>query len=377
MEKISRLSALRQQLTASTPLLPALRGGHTQTLLGHILPSLSRKEFTLSEAHTLSLADGDKLVGHVGPTSPAARGWLHIFHGLSGDVDSVYMPRAAVAAAQAGFNTMLWNHRGCGLGRRLAMAPYHSGRSDDIARVVQWAKRQWPNTQHGILGFSLSANAACLLAAGIVPAFKTMPLRAEEWHQIDGALPDFAIAVNPPFDLARASRRLSHEGSRLYGSRFVFDLLQLLDDRSAMTPTTDQQHILQKVARHARANLNLFSSVEEFDELYTSRAGGFENRQDYYAKASSGQYLSNTAIPLVVLSAEDDPITHGFSDLPTDFSTSAGLSDWIVLDRQESGGHMGYVDTPTLRGQLRAVTTPALHLQTWFERRLAMYLEQL
>lgn len=144
-----------------------------------------------------------------------------------------------------------------------------------------------------------------------------------------------------------------------------------------MTATTDQQRNLQKIARHARANLNFFSSVEQFDELYTSRAGGFENRQDYYAKASSGQYLSNAMLPLVVLSAEDDPITHGFSDLPTDFSTSYGRSDWIVLDRQESGGHMGYVDTPTLRGQLRAVATPTLHPQTWFERRLAMYLEQL
>ena len=377
MEKISRLSALRQQLTASAPLSPALRGGHTQTLLGHVLPSLSRQEFNLSKAHTLSLADGDKLVGHVGPASPAARGWLHIFHGLSGDVDSVYMPRAAVAAARAGFNTMLWNHRGCGLGRRLAMAPYHSGRSDDIARVIQWSKRQWPGTPHGVLGFSLSANATCLLAAGIVPALSTTPLTADEWHQIDGALPDFAIAVNPPFDLARASRRLSHEGSRLYGSRFVFDLLQLLDDRNAMTPTTDQQHDLKQIARHARANLNLFSSVEQFDDLYTSRAGGFEDRKDYYAKASSGQYLSNTALPLVVLSAEDDPITHGFSDLPTDFSTSSSSSDWIALDRQESGGHMGYVDAVTLRGQLRAVARPTLHPQTWFERRLAMYLEQL
>lgn len=378
MEKISRLSQLRQQLAATTPLSPALRGGHTQTLLGHILPSLSRQEFTLSKAHTLSLSDGDKLIGHIGPGSSASRGWLHIFHGLSGDADSVYMPRAAVAAAQAGFNTMLWNHRGCGAGRGLAMAPYHSGRSDDIARVIHWAKKQWPGAAHGVLGFSLSANAACLLAAGVVPAIKTTPLSSEEWSQIDGSLPDFAIAVNPPFDLAQASRRLSHESSRLYGSRFVFDLLQLLDDRKSMSPTTDQQRKLQKVAQHARANLNPLSSVEQFDELYTSRAGGFDSRQDYYAKASSGRYLSSTSLPLVVLSADDDPITHGFADLPTDFSPSSAASDWIVFDRQESGGHMGYVDTMTLRGQLRAVVLrPTLHPQTWFERRLAMYLEQL
>ena len=74
MEKISRLSLLRRQLAATTPLSPALRGGHTQTLLGHILPSLSRQEFALSKAHTLPLSDGDKLIGHIGPGSPAGRG---------------------------------------------------------------------------------------------------------------------------------------------------------------------------------------------------------------------------------------------------------------------------------------------------------------
>lgn len=378
MEKISRLAKLRQQIADSTPLLPVLRGGHAQTLIGHILPSLSRQEFDLFEMHTISLDDGDKLIGHIGPMGAAGKGWLHIFHGLSGDVDSVYMPRAAVAAAQAGFNTMLWNHRGCGDGRGLAMAPYHSGRSDDIARIIRWARQRWPNIPHGVLGFSLSANASCLLAAGVVPAIKTSPLSSDEWIQFGGALPDFAIAVNPPFDLARAAQRLSHEGSRLYGSRFVFDLLQLLDDRSAMTSTTERQRQLQEVARHARENLDIFSSVEQFDDLYTSRAGGFKDRFDYYRKASSGRYLSETLLPLVILSADDDPITRGFSDLPTDFSTETINAQWIVFDRQTSGGHMGYVDSMTLRGQLQAVLVrPTLHPQTWFEQRLRMYLEQL
>ncbi|MDX9730833.1 MAG: alpha/beta fold hydrolase [Bdellovibrionales bacterium] len=356
--------------------------GHTQTLLGHFLPAPSHRHVS-SPKHTSSLAkittsDGDTLVGlhfkHAPTNKTVARGVLHVFHGLSGSTDSGYMPRVAMAALGAGFDTILWNHRGCGPGRKQALAPYHSGRSDDLLRAVQWGRAFYEQTEaakhadfrHGVLGYSLSGNATCLMAARIVPAFDSMPLSQKFiQREIQGAMPDFAIAVNPPFDLGRASKRLTHQNARIYGQAFMKDLLISLQDRAHWTPENEQRRHLKELAAKAHRKLSRFDSVETFDALYTGPAGGFKDHSDYYSRASSGQYLKDVCIPLVILSADDDPITHGFSDLPS-FE-----NEFVILDRQKHGGHMGFIDQETLMSSLLRKAE-----YRWLERRIQMYLKE-
>lgn len=385
MENIQNTNALNRPLQRAIdesprfkPALPLL-GGHVQTILGHFLPAppLS-EEFRKSRKVKLLLPDGDELWGREyaanGNQNPTAV--VHIFHGLAGSSDSKYMPRAAAACAELGLSAITWNHRGCGDGRHRAIGTYHSGRSDDLARAVQWGRQNFPDRPQIVIGYSLSGNAAILLSAGIVPAHSNAQLsRLEIQNQFQGDLPDFAIAVSPPFDLYLSALRLSHKGSRLYGQRFMFDLIECLNDREAISadnlfPQSASENrfsYLQEIAKSAGRQIRPWDSVIKFDRVYTGPAGGFADHMDYYRRASSGQVLGQQLLPLVILTADDDPITNGLGDVANLQLNTDQLT--FVIDRQTHGGHMGFVD----RELLKQPTAIALR---WMERRLQLYLAE-
>lgn len=352
--------------------------GHIQTLLGHFLPS-KRLRTERPERVELALPDGDTLIGFIlRPLDKKEIGVLHIFHGLAGSSDSAYMPRAANSALELGFAVVLWNHRGCGPGRGRALEPYHSGRSDDLARTVKWGRTYFSSSDndenyvHGILGYSLSANATCLLAAHIVPAIDSAPLSEKYFDKtLNGAWPDFAIAINPPLNLKAAADRLSRGPSRIYGQSFMGPLLESLDDRIQWSPENEKRRVFRNLASSARKRLTRITDVGTFDAAYTGPAGGFRDNFDYYERAAAGQFLEQVKIPLVILSADDDPITHGLSGLPA-ASPEKFANPNVVIDSQKQGGHMGYVDHATLK----SVLIPSKKTTNrWLEARIQLYLK--
>jgi len=108
-------------------------------------------------------------------------------------------------------------------------------------------------------------------------------------------------------------------------------------------------------------------SVFDFDAAYTGIAGGFRDHRDYYHRASCGRYLTQSQIPLVVLTSEDDPITCGLSDLETPLDRRTHRNS-LALDIQSEGGHMGYIDLNSIRAAWDA------ERRRWMEERIAMYL---
>ena len=344
-------------------------GGHQHTLGGYFLPqpralrALGNSAPKPEDVVHLKTHDGDLLVGVRHTPVGEPQGVLHVFHGLAGSSNSTYMPRIAETAIRLGLITILWNHRGCGPGRKLAKRPYHSGRSDDLGRAVEYGREYHPHLKQILLGYSLSANAAVLLAAGVIPAQSESPLSASEWKRLANASqPDLCIAVNPPLDLKQSALRLSHGPAKLYGQRFIVDLLECLHDRAG-EPEADQA--LRQLDKHFAT---FRFSVIDFDAAYTGFAGGFKDHLDYYKRASCGRYLTRSEIPLVVLTSEDDPITRGLSDLERPLS-SGPTPNLLALDLQTAGGHMGYIDL----GSVRATWDDKQ--DRWMEERIALYLK--
>jgi predicted alpha/beta-fold hydrolase len=357
-------------------------GGHGQTILGHLLtgprrfePAGALQRRSDLRAVSFPLQNGDELHGLLHTPSNSSGGVVapqaivHIFHGLAGSTESNYMPRAASACVDLGLYAVLWNHRGCGTGRHRAIGTYHSGRSDDLACAIRWGRQNFSGLPQIIIGYSLSGNAAILLSAGIIPAKSSTPFsRTAIQDQFNGDLPDFTIAVSPPIDLYLCAWRLSRSGSRLYGQRFMIDLFECLKDRELIrVDQRDENSVrLHQLAVDAKNKLRPWDSVLEFDRLYTGLAGGFADYMDYYRRASSGQALGRQIVPLVVLTADDDPITHGLNDLTEEKRLLAGND--FVIDRQAHGGHMGFVDKYLLEKKSSAT-------HRWMERRLQLYLE--
>lgn len=290
-----KLSEIKLQLREFHPYWSVLTG-HTQTLLSHLVPTVT-PERTWSK-HTIMLPDGDTiLVEFIDQQSQVT---LSVYHGLSGNSESDYMRRTAEVGLANGWNVILVNHRGAHP-QAPAKQTYHSGRSEDASAVIEWARERFANTKQVAVGYSMSGSILLNLLAGRRGSY----------------LPDFGVIVNAPLKLEQASRRLSQGLSRIYDFRFYFKLRRMVKMRNNIS-------------------LPAFGTVYEFDDAYTSVANGFKDAADYYTKCSVFDYLAQIKAKTFVLSSFDDP----FIDVQ-DY-LSAKWNDETNVTLLKYGGHMGY-----------------------------------
>ncbi len=302
------------------------RSGHAQTIFAHLAPSSARslRARVGVRRQSIDLADGDTLIALEAEGASDVR--VLLFHGLSGDVDSDYMRRAAAQLLARGHGVWSVNHRGCGDGAGLARRPYHSGRSDDLRAVLERSRALAPKLRHIVVGFSMSGNIALLHAAEPAP------------------LADAVLAINPVIDLADASERISRGLSRLYELRFVRRLRADLRERQ------------RRGLIDSRFDISLSASLREFDEHITAPLGGFAGADDYYARCSSRVRLAHVRIPAVIVAAADDPF------LDVGLYERTALSERITLHVEPHGGHIGFL--PREGGR-------------WIDGALEHYVEQL
>lgn len=298
---IERLQATRKKLAPVKPPVWA-KTGHLQTILGHVLASPVLEE--KGEKLNVTLEKEEERI-QTTYLKGETKSVVYLFHGLAGTAHASYMQRTALIARKLGHHVFLNNHRGCGDGVGLASEPYHSGRAEDLSKVIEFGRKKLPGHHHIAVGFSLSANALLLLSA------------AERGH----VLPDVSIAVNAPIELDVASYNLTRGLNRIYNLRFMIDL---------------RKHV--KV-NHPE-NFKLIKDVWElrhFDAAYTAPVGGFQTRENYYRTCSAKQFLPRLKIPTVILSAKDDPFV-SFKDY-----LEAQIGSLGVLHLEDHGGHMGYL----------------------------------
>ena len=300
---IKALKAARDSISPCSPPVWA-KLGHLQTLFGHLLPSPA-----LSEKGQTFLVDlnQDSEQIHTTYIKGSTSSVVYLFHGLGGSADAAYMQRTALVARLLGHHVFINNHRGCGDGIGLATEPYHSGRAEDLSKVIAFGRNMLPNHFHIAIGFSLSANALLLLSAG----------------QRASILPDVAIAVNAPINLNRASIKLTQGLNRIYDRSFVYEL----------------SNYIKKNRPQDISLLKTVKTLRDFDEVLTAPIGGFLNRDDYYENCSAKKYLEFIKIPTVLLTSENDPFVSSI-----DYK-EAKLSASTILHIESHGGHMGYIDS--------------------------------
>ncbi len=285
------------------------KGGHAQTLFGHFLPSRGDEIADGVGGWTrfeIEVTGGDRLCAFKRPGESGTR--VHLFHGLSGSVNSDYMRRTAVVLSELGHEVWVINHRGCGDGRGLARQPYHSGKTEDLQAVLRHSREVVGSETHVVIGVSLSGNLGLLYAG----------------RRLEPA-PDGLIAINPPVDLLHTSLQISRGLSRVYELRFLHRL------------KAELKHRKRAGLLEWEGSISRWGSLVDFDDRFTAPVCGFEDGRDYYRRCSSGPLLERIEVPTVILAADDDPFVH-----PTGFGDFTG-SEHVLLHREKWGGHVGYV----------------------------------
>lgn len=131
-----------------------LSSKHLQMIVAVFFPQ--KKSFT-STQHLIDIGNGDQLSCEVSiPTD-----WMQdhnttvLIHGLGGSHSSGYMVRIAHKFYKKGHKVVRINLRNCGSGKGLSKLPYNAGNSEDVFKVLQALKKDAPNSNISVIGFSL------------------------------------------------------------------------------------------------------------------------------------------------------------------------------------------------------------------------------
>lgn len=309
----------------STFRAPALlRNGHVQTIVGAFL---RRGRKTRFRRERLELADDDFLDLR----------WLRqgrerlaiLSHGLEGSADQGYIRGMSATLADAGWDVLAWNFRGCGDEPNRLVRLYHSGATEDLSAVVEHAARSY--SRIALVGFSLGGNLT-LKYMGEAPPHDSILA---------------AVAISAPVDLAASARMLDQRWSnRFYLRRFIGSLVSKVEAKAVRFPG----EIDAKGSRALR-------TFQEFDDRYTSRLHGFRDAADYWQQSSARQFLHRITQPTLLLNAQNDPFL-----APECFPfPEAEENPCLFLEVPESGGHLGFLE---FAGGLRP----------WFEHRVVEFL---
>lgn len=302
---------------------------HVQTLAGKYLrpePALAmhRERWTTPDGDFLDL---DFLPDIGGPV-------VLVLHGLEGHTRRRYMLSTFVALQQAGMVPVGLNFRSCsGEPNRRARA-YHSGETADLGFVLGRLRDRFPDRALAVVGFSLGGNMI----------LKYMGERGNGSPPSDapGPLPDAAVALSVPYDLAAGADLLARTRmGKVYNRYFLGSLLQKVRAKEHLLGGLVDLEALYRTR-----------TIRAFDDLLTAPVHGFRDADHYYAESSSRIYLGAIRTPTLLLHAADDPF------LPAACIPRKAMAEnrWLHPVVTERGGHVGFVQGGIRRPRFWAET---------------------
>jgi len=282
-----------------------LPGGHLQTIAAALAPA-PRVAWSRERWET---PDGDFIdLDWAGTKGPL----IALFHGLEGSSSSPYARAIAARAIATGWRCVVPHFRGCsGELNRLPRA-YHSGDSEEIGWILNALSRKTEDLFG--CGISLGGNALLKYLG----------------EQGDRAVIRKAVSISAPLDLAAAGRNLDAGVSReIYTRIFLRSLKRKTLEKIA------RQKISVDAARLRRAR-----TFWEFDDTVTAPLHGFLGADDYWARSSSGPWLSKIRVPTLVVNARNDPF---MPEAALDALKDSGqVPANVVLEFPRTGGHAGF-----------------------------------
>lgn len=292
-----------------------LRNRHAMTIAGNFLPRQS--SLPAPEECLYQVDAATQVLCHCHWHADAERrATVIIVHGLEGSSLSQYVIGNAGKAWAAGMNVVRMNMRTCGGTGNLTPTLYHSGLSSDVGAVLRTVIEQRKVTRVGLIGYSMGGNLVLKLA-GELGASAPAELKA-------------VAAVSPAADLAASADAMHVGGNRIYEWKFLASLMRTYERKRRLFP-----EIYKKVERFPR-------TIREFDDVITARYCGFENAQDYYARAGAYRVIERISLPTLLIHAIDDP----FIRLLPETRASIVANPHITLLETAHGGHCAFLAQP-------------------------------
>jgi predicted alpha/beta-fold hydrolase len=291
-----------------------LRNGHAMTIASALVPR--RFDISPAEARLFRVDPDSRLLGHCHwqPGKRKDAPVLVIVHGLEGSSDSNYVRGIAEKAFHGGFHVVRMNQRNCGGTEPLTPTLYNSGMSGDYGAVFEELSNGDRFEQIFFAGYSMGGNLVTKMAG-------------EFGSAIPKALRG-VCAVCPALDLGACADALERTENYLYLRHFVAGLMSRYARKQKLFPE-----------RYPKNGSRPIRTVRQFDDVITAPQFGYRDAQDYYDHVGAKRVAANVRVPLLMITAQDDPFVIYASFLAARISDNPA----IRFVAPEHGGHCGFI----------------------------------
>ncbi|NJN34926.1 MAG: alpha/beta fold hydrolase [Saprospiraceae bacterium] len=299
-------STYRPPLTFKNP--------HVNTIYAALMRRAPYPEFKRERIDT---PDGDFLDLDWSKTTIISDKIVICTHGLEGGARKPYMRGMMHRFNLAGFDALGINLRGCSGEDNRFLSGYHSGRSDDLAHVVNYVSTK-NYRQIVLIGFSIGGNI-------------TLKYVGEMGEKIPQKI-SHTIAFAVPCDLSACSLEFEKAKNIVYLMNFLKTLREKAFIKARKYPNQVN-----------RAAISRAFTFRAFDDAFTAPVNGYRDAQEYWQKASCLPFLKNIAVPTLLVSAKDDSFL-----APSCYPIALAKSKSnFFLEMPEKGGHMGFMSPDT------------------------------
>ena len=278
-----------------------------------VYSGLIRRLKIIQYRERITLRDGDFIDLDWSYAKKSSKSIIVLLHGMEGHGQRPYITGPALLFNNNNIDAICVNFRGCSGELNMKYSSFHSGMTEDLEDVINHVISLNRYDSIFIKGISLGANILLkYLGEG-----NNIPIQVKA-----------GMAVSAPCDLSGSAKALHKLINLPYQINFLWGLLKLLKQKQKQFP-----NII------SRSQIRSIFTLNDFDEVYTSRAHGFKNAQDYYAKASSLQFLKSIKIPVLILNALND----SFLSKDCFPYEEAKKNSSLYLETPQFGGHVGFI----------------------------------
>nr|KJB47846.1 hypothetical protein B456_008G045200 [Gossypium raimondii] len=237
-----------------------------------------------------------------------------VIPGLTSDSSSAYAKHLAFNMARNGWNVVVSNHRGLGGVSLTSDCFYNAGYTEDLRKLIDHIHCEYPEAPLFAVGASIGAN---ILVKYLGEDGTNTPLVG-------------AAAICSPWDLLICDRFINRKP------------VQKMYDRALTVGLKGYAQLHQSILSRLAdwEGITKSRSVRDFDKHATRILGKFETVDTFYRRSSSVNHVSNVSVPLLCISALDDPLCTREA-IPWD---ECRVNENIILATTPRGGYLAFYE---------------------------------
>lgn len=241
-----------------------------------------------------------------------------ILPGLTGSSQSEYVKSFVLAVQETGARCAVFNNRGLGGVQLKTARTYCAANSDDLEEAIEHIRTKYPKAPLMATGISLGGmilgnylatrgeTAAQHLVAAMVLSIP--------WNVFIGT-----ESLEKPLWNLLLNRHLAH---------CLCESVRSMRKQLEGHYKWDLDHVMQS------------KTIREFDSRFTAVQFGFRDVEEYYRTACLHDKLDNIKVPLLCLTAADDPF-QPMEGIPIE---AASRSSHVAIVVTARGGHIGFME---------------------------------